>query len=775
MYHEKESPLKGFRVSVNFPAKEIPMDPYTFGYKLLKSKHVPDFFNYMYISDLYKCNSKEVRLQVLAGILDYRGKLQEDKVSYDLYTECSKLTDDVIYLCRSLGFACYESTKEMFRVTINGEGIENIPVKILEKKAIYKKYINDALVYDITVKSVGVDNYYGVEIDKNKRYLLGDFTVTHNTVMAIKMAMELGLKTLVVVHKTFLLDQWAERIKQFTNARIGLIKQDKVRVKDVDIVLGMIQSISMKDYDPKIFDDIGCVIYDECIVYSQKIVTDHGNIKIGKLYEMWKNDEELPLIKSFNEITKQFEYNKITYAWNKKVSDTISIKLDDGNIECTPNHKFLTDSGYKEAQYLNQNDILVGYNNRKKICISNKCIVKNFDVYDIEVENNHNFVVITENDSGVVVHNCHHTASKIYSNSLYKTGAQYTIGLSATPFRKDGLSKVMNWYIGNPMFSMKAKVNKQVIAKIFYYKSNDPLFREKKSWKHGGMSADVVKMVSNLCELKQRSNHIVSIINELRKFPERKILLLSDRKIQLSYLKTSIDESIASDVANGLIDENECKTFMYTGDSKKDERKDAETNGDILFSTFALANEGLDIERLNTIILASPKVDIIQSVGRIMRKILKSGDVKPLIIDICDLLSVFKTQGAKREVQYKTTKYKIEHYYLKNNKVITFDDFMMQEENLTQEEVILLENRTEYVPDLSYILDMQRIEDEDEVCGLNNKVEYIENTDEPYKDSDDDSDNEINIDQKIQKTKNVIKNKVIVKAKTEKNCVTYMF
>lgn len=578
----EKTTLYGFRVAVNFDQNIIAnteiqyYSPYEFGFK-----HCSHYGN---IPLIYKCANYDNRMELLHGILDSLA-IKLNNNTYEIVHYNETLINDILFVCRSLNIYCY--TKN-----INNNHILTI---------IFGHYTN----YPIKIEYACIDEYYGIEIDCNHRYVMGDFTVTHNTVMALKMAAELGLKTLVIVHKTFLQDQWIERIKQFTNARYGIIRQNKVQVKDTDIVVGMIQSISMKDYSPAIFKDFGCVIVDEA----------------------------------------------------------------------------------------------------------------------------------------------HHAAAKIFSNCLYKTGAEYTIGLSATLKRKDGLTKVLHWYLGNMMYSEKAKINKQVVVKTFNYKSNDVLFREKKRWRGNGVKADVIKMTTNLCNLNQRTQHLINIINELRKQPERKILILSGRKEHLKALKTGVDNKIQEDIKNQIIEEDECKTYFYTGDSTRDQRKEAEDNGDILFGTFDLAEEGLDIERLNTIVLATPKKNIVQAVGRIMRKILQSGDVRPLIIDFNDLLSAFTAQGEVRKTHYNKHKYKIENYYIKNNKIITFDDFMMQEENYTEDEVKQLPERFVYEPNLEYILSMQRVEDEDKKAGIENEYfEITEDNQEQQNNDNVDNDNNDNND-----------------------------
>ena len=232
----KKDCLKTYRVPVNFPEQKVNIDPYIIGYWLgdgskssvittqdssiiyhLK-KELPTHnlsLNYLskygkidsnislntleenklnnkHIPDIYKYNSRENRLKLLAGLIDSCGSLQKDYFEFSQSIEKEKLFDDVIFLTRSLGFACYKTNKgDAFRIHISGEGIEQIPTKIPQKQAKFRKQKKDVLVSGIKVKHIGRDNYYGFTLDGNCRYLLGDFTVTHNTCSAISIADEL--------------------------------------------------------------------------------------------------------------------------------------------------------------------------------------------------------------------------------------------------------------------------------------------------------------------------------------------------------------------------------------------------------------------------------------------------------------------------------------------------------------------------------------------------------------------------------------------------------
>ena len=76
-------------------------------------------------------------------------------------------------------------TGKYHRITISGDLLHEVPVKVPRKKLEPRLQVKDTAVTGITVKHIGIGNYYGFTLDGNNRYLLGDFTVTHNTCSAI--------------------------------------------------------------------------------------------------------------------------------------------------------------------------------------------------------------------------------------------------------------------------------------------------------------------------------------------------------------------------------------------------------------------------------------------------------------------------------------------------------------------------------------------------------------------------------------------------------------
>lgn len=167
-----KSNLYLYKVPLDFEAKSTPNDPYLFGYwNLIEHKHVPD---------IYKMNDRDTRMQVLAGLIDSNGDLKTHTHTYEMILTNETLMEDVMWLARSLGLACYKSTTKS-AIHICGHGIEDIPVKLACKKAYCTEKVNNVLESGFEVKPLQKDAYYGFELDGNHRYLMSDFTVTHNS------------------------------------------------------------------------------------------------------------------------------------------------------------------------------------------------------------------------------------------------------------------------------------------------------------------------------------------------------------------------------------------------------------------------------------------------------------------------------------------------------------------------------------------------------------------------------------------------------------------
>ena len=142
-------------------------------------------------------------------------------------------------------------------------------------------------------------------------------------------------------------------------------------------------------------------------------------------------------------------------------------------------------------------------------------------------------------------------------------------------------------------------------------------------------------MINNICEYFPRSEIIRDLVKKYEK-EGRCILILSDRRGHLDLLHKML---------NGY------SRGFYVGGMKPEDLRESQEKS-IILATYSMASEGMDIPKLNTVILASPKSDVEQSVGRIFRQ--KECDRKfhPLIIDIQDKYSMFDKQSEKRIIFY---------------------------------------------------------------------------------------------------------------------------
>ena len=189
------------------------------------------------------------------------------------------------------------------------------------------------------------------------------------TVIAINIACRLKLKTLFISHKDFLNVQFAERVKMFSpDSTIGIIKQNKIDIENKDFVVGSLQSIAMRDYDPSIFKDFGLVIIDEvhhcsAEVFSNALIKTCSPFVLGlsatlnrkdglrKVFEWFIGKPVIKLINNTddNDIDVKYyhftsnnpEYNRIETMFNGKIS---AVKMLGNVVSYKPRIQFIVEA-----------------------------------------------------------------------------------------------------------------------------------------------------------------------------------------------------------------------------------------------------------------------------------------------------------------------------------------------------------------------------------------------------------------------------------------------
>jgi len=240
-----------------------------------------------------------------------------------------------------------------------------------------------------------------------------------------------------------------------------------------------------------------------------------------------------------------------------------------------------------------------------------------------------------------VVDEVHRICSEQFSRTLFKTITPYMLGISATVDRKDKLTKVLHMFMGDKIYSEKRENDDAVCVRALEYKSNDSEFNDVELDFRGSPKYSV--MISKLCEYGPRSDFIVRILGDLiEENPENQIMVLCHNRSLLAYLYQAIrHKSIAT-------------AGYYVGGMKQTSLQETEKK-QIVLATYAMAAEALDIKTLSTLVMATPKTDITQSVGRILRM----KHENPIIVDIVDTHELFQNQWIQRRRFYKKCNYRI--------------------------------------------------------------------------------------------------------------------
>ena len=504
-----------------------------------------------------------------------------DKVTYSAYRE----SPNKLYVPHYYGVEHFGNPSE---------------VKISEGLDINLEFNGQLRDYQIPV----VDKYIKhVTLTKNGvgGGLLELFCAWGKTSASLYIISALKKKTLVIVHKEFLMNQWIERIQQFLpNAKIGKIQGQIIDIDDKDIVIGMLQSLSMKDYPSSTLDSFGLTIIDEVHhisseVFSNclfKLVTKY---MLGLSATMNRKDGTTNVFKMFlGEVIfkgkREEQTNVIVKAINYYVNDEC-FNREETDFRGNPAYSTMIS---KLCEYNRRTEFIIQVLNDfiKVINIDSKLIEDHKKKMD---------------DANPCCATCKKSNNYLMKNTCCQIVKYCMICLDAIVETAQTPEKQINKKTGEEV-EVKRRPKCPDCSKVLSYEQNY-------------IENPFVKPLSD--------THTIIMSHNLN-------------ILEYMYKK--------------IVCKNYASVGYYVGGMCESELKKSETK-QVILSSYQMASEGLDISTLNAEFLISPKTDIEQCVGRILRS--KHATNTPIVYDFVDSHSIFKKQWLKRKAFYKKQNYKI--------------------------------------------------------------------------------------------------------------------
>jgi superfamily II DNA or RNA helicase len=258
----------------------------------------------------------------------------------------------------------------------------------------------------------------------------------------------------------------------------------------------------------------------------------------------------------------------------------------------------------------------------------------------------------------LIVDEAHHISAPVFSGALIKMTYHFSIGLTATPKRRDGLQHIIYWHLGACCFNFRRPKNSQIAVKMITYPNGRQV---EIRYKNGVIG--IPRMINMLISDDVRNNHIIKIVHEIyRRWPNRRGLLLSDRVSHLKMLHRAIGRDMSSVITGSYNSEVSAtqrgrrKHGVTETVSDRKRIRDAEIKESYQFkrfitlSTYHLFSEAVDFTG-DFIILATPRSRVEQAIGRVTRG--HEGNQTALIIDIVDPYSLFENMKWMRYNLYK--------------------------------------------------------------------------------------------------------------------------
>ena len=558
---------------------------------------------------------------------------------------------------------------------------EGEPYELIDNRVAYEQNADFSLVENIDIgggKTVPLSfRPYQKQIVEGatERECVQAATGAGKTFMMAALIAKFNVKPVsVFADKLSLCTQIKEEFEKFLGRPIGIVGGGMNQIEDITVY-------SVQSATEEMVKDSKMIMFDECLKYDQKVLMANGSYKkIGDLVKEKSNE----LVMSYNHKTNKLEpkpiisHSETPLKKNNKKLMKLTIRKPDGTkevIECTDNHKIWVESlgKYVEVRDLVKGQLVKIFNENKLL----NEIVENIEyvelteeeyndtmVYDIGVENNHNF--ICEN---TLVHNCHHLPSNTMSQvSQWSKNAYYRIGVSATPWRDAGDDLLIEAILRKRRPENSINASKLIdlgylVPATIYFVPIKQIFKNKNYHK---LYTEAI--VNN----EERNEAVVKIALKMKETKNTNTLILIQRVEHGQIIQDKIAKRMKiesktvtiKDPKNGkdvLVRVKNVEFLSGQDDAIRRKAviqsvKDGFTS--ILIGS-TIADEGLDIPRLDCLILAGggrSSTRAFQRVGRVIRLYTnpETGKSKEraIVFDFQDYTPVLRRHARVREKLY---------------------------------------------------------------------------------------------------------------------------
>jgi superfamily II DNA or RNA helicase len=487
-------------------------------------------------------------------------------------------------------FPAYRESANKFYVP-HYYGVDNFGTpkqyKITEGEEINLEFAGKLRDYQEPVVNKFIDHcnnvYYGGG-------LLELYCAWGKTSASLYIISKLKKKTLVIVHKEFLMNQWIERIQQFLpKARVGKIQGPIIDIDDKDILIGMLQSLSMKEYPSSIFESFGLTIIDEVHHISSEVFSNSlfklvTKYMLGLSATMNRKDGTTRVFKMF--------LGQVVFKAEKKNEQHVEVREISYKVNDEDFNETILDYRGK-PQISSMISKLCEYNRRTEFIIQVLC----------------DFICVDNIDKKII--------------------KEHKLNMDNSVPNCELCCKNNNYLIKNTCCN---------IIKYCMICMEDIERKSEKNKKERPKCPNCKKV------LKYEQNYIENPY--VKPLEQTHTIVMAHN---LNILRYMYKKFICKNLAN---------VGYYIGGMNEMELKKSEKK-QVIFSSYVMSNEGLDIPTLNAEFLITPKTDIVQTTGRILRA--KHDFSDPIIYDFVDTHDVFQRQWFKRKTYYKKQNYKIIH------------------------------------------------------------------------------------------------------------------